>query len=95
MTFMIVLFLNIYAILVYSGLEDKYLSFADNTLMWQKYLITTLFLIPIYFMLRKLFKKEDILKTEMDKPTMRKGYFIIVTYIILSMLMLTLIIRNK
>jgi hypothetical protein len=95
MALMMAIFLNLYSVLIYTRVEDKYLTFSDCTHKWQKYLITMLFLLPIYFGMKKIFKKEDILKIEMDKPTMRKGYFIIVAYIILSMLMLTFIIRNK
>ena len=95
MALMMLLFLNLYSVLILTGIEDKYLMFLDGTLKWQKYFITSLFLVPIYFGIKKIFRKNDILKIEMDKSTMRKGYFIIVGYIILSMLMLAFIIRNK
>lgn len=95
MALMMAIFLNLYSVLIFTGVEDKYLTLLDGTHKWQKYLITSLFLLPIYFGIKKIFKKEDILKIEMDKPTMQKGYFIIITYIILSMLILAFTIKNK
>jgi hypothetical protein len=95
MALMMVIFLNLYSVLIFTGVEDKYLTFSDGTHKWQKYLVTILCLLPIYFVIKRIFKKEDILKVEMNKPTMRIGYFIIITYIILSALMLIFIIKNK
>jgi hypothetical protein len=94
-TLILVLFLNIYSILVYTGIEDKYLSFSTETPMWQKYLIVLLSLLPIYYSLKRIFKKEIILRIRLDKPSKRRGYIIIIGYILASMIILTLIIQNK
>jgi uncharacterized integral membrane protein len=95
MALMMVLFLNIFAILIFFNVDDKYLTFSDGTLKWQKYLWVTIFLLPFYFGLKRIFKKEEILKIEMDKPTMIKWYIIIVGYIIVSVLFLIWAIKNK
>ena len=93
--FIKVLFLNVYTILIYFNIYDKYLTFSYGTSKWQKYLWATIFLLPFYFGLNLFLKKEDVLKIEMDKSTMRKGYFIIVAYILLSMVILALVIQSK
>ena len=91
----LVLFLNIFSLLIIFNVLERHPDNSNGTLMSIKYLIGFAIFIPIFFILKIFFKKEDVLNIEMDKPTMRKGYFIIVTYIILSMLMLTFIIQNK
>jgi hypothetical protein len=90
-----VLFLNVFAMLIYLDVINRNPDYSIRTPMSIKYLIGFILFIPIVFILKKIFKKEDILKIEMDKSTMRKGYFIIVSYIILSMVMLIYIIQNK
>jgi hypothetical protein len=92
---MMAMFLNLYTVLVFTGVEDRYLRFSDSTLRWQKYLIASIFLLPIYFVVKKVFKKEDIVMLEMDRSTMRRGYFLIIVYIILSTLLLAFVIQNK
>lgn len=55
-----------------------------------KYLIGIGLVIPIVFVLKKVFPRDEILKIHMDKKTMRVGYFLIVAYIILSTVILLL-----
>ena len=89
-----VLFLNVFSILIFIGIEKKYLVFSDGVPIYIKYLIGFTLFILIFFILKRAFKKEDILKIEMDKPSMRNGYILIIAYIISSMFILTVIIQN-
>ncbi len=90
-----VLFLNVFALLIYFNIIKRNQDYSTQTPMSIKYLIGFLIFIPILFILKRTFTKEDILKIEMDKPTMRKGYIIIVGYIIVSVLFLIWVIKNK
>ncbi len=90
-----VIFLNSFAMIIYFDFAQRNPDYSSRTPMSIKYLIGFIIFIPIFFILKKIFKKENILKIEMDKSTMRKGYFIIVSYIILSLFMLIYIIQNK
>lgn len=92
---MMVLFLNIFSILILTGIGKVYFVFLEGTPISIKYLLVFVIFFPIFILIKKIFKMEDMLKVEMDKITMRKGYFIIVAYIFLSILMLTLIIQNN
>jgi len=90
-----VLFLNIYSILIAFNVLQTNPNNSDSTPMYIKYLIGFGIFIPIFLFLKRYFKKEDVLRVEMDSNSIRKGYFIIVFYIILSILILIFIIQNK
>lgn len=91
----IVLFLNLFSVLIFFDVVKRNPEYSIKTSMVIKYLNGYVIYIPIFLILKKIFRKEDILKIEMDKPSMKRGYFIIITYIILSILILILSIRNK
>ena len=89
---MMVLFLNIFLIIIIAGVNIRHYVFSYAIPISVKYLIGFIIFIPIFFTLKHFFKKEDVLKIEMDTITMRKGYLIIIVYIITSMLLLAAII---
>lgn len=93
--FIMVLYLNVFALLIYFDVLKRNPQQLSPTPMSVKYFIGFLIFIPVFYILSRAFTEEEILNIEMDKRSMRKGYFIIVAYIILSLLMLTFIIRNK
>ena len=89
------LFLNIFFVLIATGLAGKYFKNSIDFTTWQKYIVGFIIFIPIYWLLKTMFKKEDVLKIEMTESKMKKGYFIVVVYIIFSIMMLILSIKSK
>lgn len=89
------LFLNIFFVLIATGLAGKYFKNSIDLNTWQKYIVGFIIFIPIYWLLKTMFKKEDVLKIEMTESKMKKGYFIVVVYIIFSIIMLIISIKSK
>jgi hypothetical protein len=89
------LFLNIFSVIISMGLAGKYLKNSVDLTIWHKYIIGFVIFIPIYWLLKTMFKKEDVLKIEMTESNKKKGYFIIIVYIIFSIMMLILSIKSK
>lgn len=89
------LFLNIFFVLIATGLAGKYFKNSIDLNTWQKYIVGFIIFIPIYWLLKTIFKKEDVLKIEMTESKMKKGYFIVVVYIIFSIIMLIISIKSK
>lgn len=93
--FIFVLYLNVQTISLLLGIEKVGdTSFSDKPKSFQ-YFVAALIFVPVMFILQKLFKKEDVLKIEMSKRSIKIGNIIILLYLISSMLILTLVIQNN
>lgn len=93
--FILILFMNILFLLIFFDVLKRNSEFSIATSMYVKYLLGFLILIPTLFTLSRIFPKEEIIKMEMDKSSMRKGYFLIVSYVILSIVLLVFVINVK
>lgn len=95
MTFIFQLFLNVYALVIYLGVADLYFSFEDNTPRWKKYFFVFFIITTAFLMIRKIFTKEEVLKVEMNKATIRKGHLLVFAYFLISLFILIILIKNK
>ena len=87
-----IIFINIFSLILLTGVVT-YLPFSGNA-RWLKYIIAFIFYVfPSYILIRKRFKKEDILRTEMKSSSIKKGYFLIVSYILISVITLIFLIK--
>jgi hypothetical protein len=85
---LMVLFLNVYSFLIFTKIDENYLTFQENTPRWQKYAVVLFIVLPIYWVMIRVFKKDDILKVTMDNCSIKRGYILAVAYITLSVAVL-------
>ena len=95
MALLLVLFLNVFALVIYSGVKCSFLTFMEGLVRWEKYLIVLGIILPVYFMLGRAFRKEDIINVKMSASMMRKGYILLILYILLSVIVLVYAINVK
>jgi hypothetical protein len=92
---LIVIYLNTLTVLIISGVLKKHPEISEETPIYIKYILGYIIIIPAMFVLKIIFKKEDVLKIEMGNAAMRNGYILIVLYIIISITMLILSVKYK
>ena len=89
-----ILTLNLLSILYYLGVPREYFPNLFLIPRLQKYIIGLLILIPIFFLFKRIFKEREVTNIKMDRKEIRIGYFIIVIYIICSVILLVYVIYN-
>lgn len=87
--FMGMLFLNSSAAIVFLRL-GQYLPNIHGVPKWEQYLVGFAIVIPIYFLFKQLFKKEEILNVEMNENGIEKGQYLLLVYTIFSVVLLTM-----
>lgn len=90
-----VLFLNIFSILLYFSIPDIYFPNSSAVPKFKKYIVGFLILIPVLFLFKNAFKKHEIINVKMNKNEIRIGYFIVVSYILCSVILLIWVINNR
>jgi hypothetical protein len=66
-----------------------------DTPRYLRYLVGAIVTVPIVYVISRLFKKEDVLKIEMDKSSRRIGYVFIIFYFIFTFILLMYQAFNK
>lgn len=87
---MLLLFLNIYTILIIFKLDDI-MPYNVSDPRWLKFLIIiVVYILPQYLIISSIFKKKDIINLKYDEDKIDKGNAILITYIIFSFIAITI-----
>jgi hypothetical protein len=90
--FISLLFLNLYAILIYFGVDDLVFPFLNETSRPYRYVNIFFFLIPVYILMYKIFRKEELSKIQIDNKSLRKQQNILAIYYVSSVCLLLFVI---
>ena len=84
----LILYLNLLALAGFFDLLDFIPGFYSDIPRYMEYLVGSILTLLVAFVINKLFKKEDVLKMEMDKRSRRIGYGLIIFYFLISIIFL-------
>ncbi len=87
--------LNVAAIFKFFDVDIFFLIKADYPRYLKYLLCFVIYLIPPYFIVRRYYPKKAIESYYMDKPNMNIGYFFIIFYIVISILILIYSVEYK
>ncbi len=87
------LFLNMFTILAFFGVVNR--NSNSETAKVVQYLVGFLIFIPAFYILKNIFKEEEVLKIKMEKSTIRKGYSLVICYLVLSVSLLMWVSLRK
>ena len=80
--------LNFLAISTLLGLDVGRIAFNDDGDKIIQYLKSAIYMAPIYFLFTLLFKRKEIVGLEYDERKMKRGYYFLVLYGFLTLLLL-------
>ncbi len=92
---MLIVFLNLFGILIYSRIAEDFLSKSSNIPRWQQYGFILFFSIPIWMLIKRIFKEEDVLNVSLSKTNIVIWKVGIMLYFIFSVILLIVIIKTK
>ena len=85
--------MNLLALLIYLNVAD-FLPLSSSDPKWLAYLkILIVYFIPGYFVMRQIFKEDNIKKLSYDELTIMIGNIALVSYYILSVVVLIIVIK--
>ena len=77
-----------FVLLIFFDLMTYFPGVSSETPRYIEYLVGVVVSLPIIYALTKLFKKKDMMEMEMDKPTRRIGYRLIIFYIVSTFILI-------
>lgn len=90
-----IVYIHLFQILILINRVDDIIPGSGDEARIIKYLRMALFFAPIFLLLAFLIKKEELKKMNYDKHVIRKGYFALVLYVIISFAVLILLMLYK
>jgi hypothetical protein len=95
LNFLFLLYMNLLALLIYLNVAD-FLPLSSSDPRWLAYLkILIVYFVPGYFIMRQVFKEDNIKNLRYDDLTIMVGNIALISYYILSIVVLIIVIRAR
>ena len=88
-----IIFINLFSLILLFGIDDK-IPFYSTSRLINYLVIFLLFYLPLYFFISRKFKKEEIENVKL-KNSLKTGYFLLVSYILISVIFLIFVINKS
>jgi hypothetical protein len=90
-----ILYIHLFQVLILINRVDDIIPGGGNETRPIKYLEMGLFFVPIFLLVAFFIRKKELEQMNYDKSIIRKGYFFLIGYLILSFAILVLLILYK